>query len=128
MTWHSLKKFLFHSSAYLFANFSFYISIGIALRCISDRFGSGDGNIGFVIAVVILFWQIFAGVIFSIIFSVIKRRFKILKISVYFFINSPLTLFFIYANKNGLYYEFIYAVGGVLILVSFIYALLLKKG
>jgi hypothetical protein len=105
------------------------IAIIVRLPNHSNNYGTGDGGMIFVLIMLVQSCQIVAGSILSIIYSIVELRLKTFKILAYFFLNSLLTLFFIYGNieAEGEYYELVFAIGGVLILVSFIYAFLIKK-
>ena len=77
--WNGFKIFLFHFFAYIIINIGFIVAIAIISRLNHVDYETGDGGMAFLIAMVVQFWQIVAGFILSVIFSILELRLKILK-------------------------------------------------
>ena len=122
-----LKIFLFNIFSYTIINACFLL--GIVLEP-TGRKGGGDGDIGIAIAVFIIFIQLFLGIIFTTISTVISCARK-LAVSVYLVINSLLLLlflYFIYIGDRSMYDYYLLCITVVIwISFSFFYSFLLKK-
>lgn len=128
MKYFQFKKFLFHGLAYILINICYWLGIKLVDNYIDrDNIRSGDGNMGLFIALMVILFQIFIGIIISFILSFEKQVVKIYKTLTYILINSLILLFFLICYMNDTYKELTYIILGVFVIGSFVYSSLLRK-